>query len=97
MRDGDRRHAPGGVAGEIPSVTFTPTVTGTSLPVGGHSDEGVGRHVIPGGVASRWIVTDSDAVPIREPRPALGKEPAMRDRRVSDARGSFYQSLWSYS
>ena len=47
------------VASSIP----TATATGTSFPLGGHSDEGVASQVAVGGVASRFTVTSRDAVP----------------------------------
>src|SRR5262245_22994718 len=48
---------------EIASATVTATSTGTSLPFGGHSADGVAAHVIVGAVASRRITTDADHLP----------------------------------
>src|SRR5690349_7748695 len=48
---------------DVSSVTVAATVTGTSFPLGGHSDDGVGRQLMAGGVASRLTDTDSVDVP----------------------------------
>src|SRR4051812_44565297 len=44
---------------DVSSITVTSTETGTSLPFGGQSVDGVGVHASVGGVASRAIVNDA--------------------------------------